>query len=297
MSHPLISWDATTSEWLTARQAGLGASEVAAALGLPGAYQTPWQVWARKTGRLNLHSDPSEPMMLGNALEPWLVEQAANLIIGCRYVHQPADRLYQSDEHPWMLASPDAVAVYHPFENRVVECKVAGIHEPWSAEDWETDLVPLRYEVQVTWQMETLGLRTEGYVVGLVAGFGLRCWTVPYNTGTAAELVAQAGEWWQRHIVEDREPALMPADDTVMTDAYRDVTDGEVEIPEELFREYLAARTVASAADKRMRLARAAMKRALAGRLKGKADGRLVASYKPDTNGIRRLWVAGDGEA
>ena len=63
------------TEWLTSRQAGIGASEVAAVLGL-GAYGSPAAVWASKVGQID-DSPPSGLAAMGLDLEPFILAEVA----------------------------------------------------------------------------------------------------------------------------------------------------------------------------------------------------------------------------
>src|SRR5690606_11348877 len=61
-----------TPEWHSARSKGVGASEAAAVCGVS-PYETPFEVWARKTGRLD--KKKSTPVMeLGTHCEPLLFD-------------------------------------------------------------------------------------------------------------------------------------------------------------------------------------------------------------------------------
>src|SRR5690348_4034345 len=46
----ILPWNAPEAEWLALRNSGIGASEVAAILG-ESKYDSPYSLWARKTGR------------------------------------------------------------------------------------------------------------------------------------------------------------------------------------------------------------------------------------------------------
>lgn len=48
----IVEHHATESEWLAARQSGIGASEAAAVLGFS-KFASPYSVWGRKTGRID----------------------------------------------------------------------------------------------------------------------------------------------------------------------------------------------------------------------------------------------------
>jgi putative phage-type endonuclease len=60
--------------WLRERQNGIGASEVASVLGLPEAYETPLQVYARKVAFELPDDQPTEAMEWGNKLEPLIAQ-------------------------------------------------------------------------------------------------------------------------------------------------------------------------------------------------------------------------------
>lgn len=203
---PVIDWDAPDHEWLTARRAGLGASEVAAALGFS-QWATPWQVWAVKSGHIgDADLSDDEAVALGIELEPWLVVQAAR-ILGEPVDRTPA-RLYAHPVHGWRMASPDAQAKTGPL----VECKTAGLVNTWvGVADWEEGRAPLAYEIQVRWQMHVMDV-VACHIIALVAGLGLVLVTVDRDLAIEAELVRQVDQWWQRHVVGGIEPPLGGAD-------------------------------------------------------------------------------------
>lgn len=298
---PVVGWPdngggGTEADWLTARRRGLGASEVASALGLPGAYETPWLVWARKTGRHTPEFDGNDATNLGNGLEPWLISSARTLI-GAQWVDQTAFRLYESVEHPWLLASPDA-GVWSTLQtpaDALVECKTAGLVEPFAAREWTRTDVPLRVEVQCRMQMAVLGIATVNWVVGLVAGIGLHTWPVEWNPATEDQLIRAAGAWWETHVVGGAEPAMMPADNATMNAVYPTV-EGAAELPVEaefVLEEYRSAVAEGSAAERRRKELAATLKRMLAGATVGTLNGAKAVTWAPNKNGVRALRTYG----
>jgi predicted phage-related endonuclease len=286
---PIVGWPDTLTgtsdaDWLTARRAGLGASEVASALGLPGAYETPWQVWAEKTGRAVPVFAGNDATDLGNGLEPWLIGQAAG-VVGARWVERTLFRLYRSAARPWMLASPDAAGCDLTPATVLVECKTAGLVEPHAVRDWTATDV----------QMAVLGVQTRVHVVGLVAGHGLRSWPVEWDPVAEAQLVRAAGEWWDTHVVGDVEPAMFPADDATMNAIYPPV-EGAVGLPavaEFVLEEYREAVADGAAAGRRRKELAATLKRWLAGATVGELDGRQVVTWYENSAGVRSLRVKG----
>src|SRR5690606_22837425 len=65
-----------TPEWHSARSKGVGASEAAAVCGVS-PYETPFEVWARKTGRIG-KKESTPVMQLGTFCEPLLFDHIQN---------------------------------------------------------------------------------------------------------------------------------------------------------------------------------------------------------------------------
>lgn len=300
---PLVGWpdaDHAESTWLAARQAGLGASEVASALGLPGAYETPWQVWARKTGRLSAEKQPNDAMQLGTDLEPWLIDRAEHELNAQSsdsdaywVVRRSPARLYRAKAYPFLLASPDAIAIAPGRDLwSLVECKTAGLYEPWLAEEWAAG-VPFRFQVQALCQMIVTGIHTQVHVVALGAGFGVRFETVTWDAQAAADVVTAAGRWWNAHVELDREPELSPRDDAVIAGLYdEDAESSPAELDPALVVEYQRARRVHSEAVDRFAVAKARMRKALGVASEGAVNGRRMATWKTNRAGNRSLWVS-----
>jgi putative phage-type endonuclease len=234
---PVAGWG-SEREWLAARRTGLGASEAAAALGFV-RYRTPWQVWAEKTDTRRPPELGSPAGELGHALEPWLLQQAATML-GRPVARTPA-RLYAHPGHPWRLASPDAMC-----GAALVEAKTAGLVSGWPVRgDWTEDRIPLGYELQVRWQMHVMGAPAVE-VVALVAGVGLRRWSVQRDPGIEAELVAQVAQWWQTHVVGGLEPPLGPYDRPTAEQRWPAATAGPLDLDGTELGELIARRQQAA---------------------------------------------------
>lgn len=192
--------EAARSAWLAERKDYLGASEVAAALGLS-PHEGPLDVWARKLGIVGPKA-ATVAMDLGTVAEP---------IILARYVKrtgailaQPGTTTHLLD--PWLRATPDAIA----DGKRNVQAKLV-IHsrDAWGPEDAGADGVPEWYLVQVQIEMEVIGLR-ETDVAALVLGEEMpRIYRVERDPELAGALVEQARDWWVRY-VEPRDPDIFP---------------------------------------------------------------------------------------
>lgn len=275
---PLLGWDAQRPEWLAARRHGLGASDVAAILGFS-RYTSPWQVWAEKLDVRRPPDQPSTAADLGTALEPWLIEQATDLI------GQPVARtdaqLYAHPQHRWRMCSPDGRTV---AGNIGVQCKTAGLASGYGApKGWDDGGIPLGYELQCRWECHVMDWdRVE--LVALVANYGLVRRTIIRDLTIEADLVAQASDWWQRHIVAGVEPPLGAADDPVMAELFPTAAPGEVvDLDDtsavEAWMAYRDARDRERAAAADKKAAAAVLKNLIGAAWGAKVDGRLIATW------------------
>jgi len=146
---------ATREEWLAAR--GLGASDIAAALGLS-PYQSAYELWAIRS-KLLPEPDLSDrwTVQAGIALEPvverWYAEENAELY-ECDF-SSGRHVLYTHDEYPWLTASPDSMLVNRETgEEGVLQLKTTSI---WNADAWVGG-APLIHQVQVQGEMACTGL-------------------------------------------------------------------------------------------------------------------------------------------
>jgi predicted phage-related endonuclease len=92
------------SEWLRARRSAVGASEVAAVLGL-GAYGSPVTVWASKVGEID-DSPPGGPAAMGLDLEPFILAEAGRRLGGEVVDSQVA---VSSDRCPFLRSTLDGL--------------------------------------------------------------------------------------------------------------------------------------------------------------------------------------------
>lgn len=146
-----------SDEWFEARRRSLGASEVAAALGFS-TFQSPYSLWAEKTGRISAQNRPETlAMRAGKLLEPVILDAFTD------DTGLPVTHVGTAWRHPdigWATATPDALAHEggdsEPFGT--VDAKTA--FAPWHDRGEEPDgrYVPEQYQLQAHWQMFVTGL-------------------------------------------------------------------------------------------------------------------------------------------
>jgi putative phage-type endonuclease len=173
-----------TDEELLARRRSLGASEVAAVVGL-----NPWRsahdVWCVKRGLLD--EEPTTASRVGTLIEPVIkqlyIEDTSATVEYRGTIRHPSI--------PWATATPDGHVVGLP---RLLEIKCVGWRSAthWTTED---DGIPDYYRTQVEWQMEVCGA-DECDVAALIGGTDFRVYRIRRDPSLAAALLESCAKFW-----------------------------------------------------------------------------------------------------
>ena len=244
-----------TPEQLERRRSSIGASDVAAILGLD-PYRTGLDIWLEKRGLAEPQAS-SEASLMGHLLEP---------VVATRYamVHPEASlRTCETivGNEPFFTATPDRVATTHDKE-WLVEIKTKS---RWTAERFGepgTDQVPPEILCQVLWQMACTGMDYCDVAL-LIDGREYREYSINYDREVAASMQTQARDWWMRHIVNGQEPALTgPSAVAYLKEKFAEV-QGEVIVAtpteEQMLDELATARRAMAAAEQRVEAAQVAL--------------------------------------
>lgn len=181
--------------WLKARKTGVGGSDAGAILGIS-KWQTPLAVWVDKTTPLTQVDEPTEDQRWGLLKEPVILQEYARAV-GAKLEMMP---MIRSAEHPFMLASLDALA-HLPDGLRVVDAKSTRSDDGWGEPG--TDAIPADYAAQAHHYMAVTGIMRVDFAV-LIGSADFRIYTVEADPEIQAGLVAREAEFWQR--VVDRNP-------------------------------------------------------------------------------------------
>lgn len=260
------------TDWLAWRRTGIGASDVAAILGLS-RWATPYQVWLSKV--VELPEDDAEHLAWGHLLEDAICDEVGRRL-HTHVAHRQEQRSHR--DHPHHLATIDGIAKRVP--RTVVECKTTGDRRAW-------DEVPIVYHCQAQWQMHVTGL-DHAVLAVLHAGQRLDLHEVDRDDDDIARMVETVDQFWENHVLtrEAPEPAGV---DLPYLNAWTPADPGKrLEADDEL--EALAAQALAAQAaakqaaayekDLKARLA-AAMGDAT--ELVG-ADGQTLATWRPTSS-------------
>ena len=212
-------------EWHEERQGGIGASEMAAIIGLS-PWSTPLQV---QQSKLNPVPDEEEAprlrLWLGTRLEP-VIAELAEVRLGAK-LRRPPHRYWHPRGVP-MHAELDYKVQGKPEH---VECKVANFGEDWGA-DGSQD-IPRHYVPQVYAQLAVTG-NLRAHLAVLYHGQELRLYTFERDEAYIRDLEEYATEWWHRHIVQGIPVAPMAEDvDLIRRRHLRDNEQEMVATPEQ----------------------------------------------------------------
>lgn len=193
-----------TDAQLALRRTGIGGSDIAAILG-ESRFASPFDVWLSKVH--GWRQEETEDMRRGSFLEDgcarWYLDRHAGVTAALGETTRHAT-------HPWALCTPDRLLTSPAWSGtRLLSIKMprrsAGWGEPGSSD------VPEEYALQLQWEHAVMGshgpmddtMHLAAVLDGSLSVFVLRA-----DPETQADLLAFAGAWWQRHVVEGVEPSM-----------------------------------------------------------------------------------------
>lgn len=202
----------THEEWLKSREGGIGSSEVGTILGV-NPYETPYQLWLRKTGRVPHIEQENFLMKMGHLLEDaisQLYAEKANAVI----VKSSAKEFVVVDkERPFMRVSPDRYA--YPIgakktaENRsIVECKSTQRKVTY-------DDIPKSWYCQLAYQMGICRIN-QGALAWLISGREFDFRTFVHNPEFFSWIAEEVTRFWTDCLIGDQEPPLASVDDLLI---------------------------------------------------------------------------------
>jgi len=196
----------TREEWLQARSTFLGASEIAAILGMGYADQSPITIWAEKVhGTVDEHE--KKRLRIGTMMEPVLRQMFTEETgLPCQSVQHEVRR---HPVYPFLGATLDGLTTDERDEFSIpVELKNVG---QFNLKDW-LDEPPLKFQLQVQQQMAVTGA-PYCYLFALIGGMTPSVVRLERHERLIAGLVREAERFWG--YVERRE--LPPVDDSEAT--------------------------------------------------------------------------------
>lgn len=196
-------------DWLMARNQGVGASESAALFGIS-PWETPYSLWAKKTGRVEEDGPSGEWIRWGSLLEGPIASRYQELT--GRIVEQAGQ--YAVAQHPTiscMRATPDRFVTLAPDRTPDGLLQIKNTNA-FNGHDWD-DGPPDFIQVQVQHEMACTG-RSWASVAVLIGGAEFRHFDVERNDSFITELEAQC-QWFWEFVQSDQPPPIDGSDRTL----------------------------------------------------------------------------------
>lgn len=194
--------DMSRDEWLDARRAGIGGSDVGAIMGF-NQYKSAYQVFLEKTGQYHEEID-NEAVYFGNALEDFVAQEFAKRT-GKKV--RRLNKMLVHPEHDFMLANLDRVVV---GERAVLECKTAS---EYVKEAWEGEEIPASYLCQVHHYLAVTGFE-KAYIAVLVGGNKFIWKEIERDEEFIQILIDREKDFWENHVLKDVAPRIDGSDAT-----------------------------------------------------------------------------------
>lgn len=187
------------AQWLAWRRQGIGASDIAAILGLS-PWATPFSVWAEKSGRVPIDdSAPTVEQEFGLRAEamlaPWFEELTGY------YARKWQHRAHHRD---WRIARATLDALVFRTKRSAAPLGVLEIKTTDRQRDWTDETMPLHYVAQVQYQMEVTD--TDRAWLFALHGRRPRIYPIDRDLADGAWLLDAARRFWRDHVEGDRPP-------------------------------------------------------------------------------------------
>jgi len=213
-------------EWLEARRGGIGASDVAAILGLIPKWSSPYKLWRQRMG-YEAATVENEAMEWGLRLEPVIADKYAQAT-GRKLVDRGRYTILRSVEHPFMTCTLDR-EIESERGPGDLEIKTA---DAFHADEWDVT-PPKRYQAQFQAQLAVTGWGW-GSLAVLIGGRNFRYWDIERDQKTIPGLIEVCRRFWE--CVQNGTPPPIDSSEATakaLREQYATQEDTTVELPPE----------------------------------------------------------------
>lgn len=250
-----------SEEWHALRAGGIGASEIAAVVGLS-KWTSPYALWHRKRGNLAPQGS-SSAMEWGNLLEPVIVDWFRRQHPEWDVTASPGT--FAHAERPFQRVNPDGFIDGDDLpERELLQIKTSRFGDGYGKPG--TDQVPLDVRCQEQYELDVFGLQRARVVV-LVGGNDPREYFVEANPEDQATLREAATRFWNS-IENDEAPPLDASDHTyrAVVELNPDLLKDEfIDLTPDTWAKYLKAKANVNHAEGELTLAKTEILHAMRG--------------------------------
>lgn len=207
---PIKVENVSHDQWLENRKSGIGSSEIATIVGL-NPYETPYQLWLRKTGQV----PPKEEnffMKAGHYLEDAVArfyeDESGRKVIN----RSAAEDIYIHPNFDWARVSPDRMFwrdAKRAGDNKgILECKT-------TQREIDGDNLPPFWFTQIQYQLGVMN-RFDGSLAWLSAGRSFDYRDIVFVPDYFEWMMAEAEKFYIDNILGGREPRLTNTEDILL---------------------------------------------------------------------------------
>lgn len=196
-------------EWLRYRKQGITGTDAAAICGM-NPYSSAFKVYMDKTSD-DIEDIDNEAMRQGRDLEEYV---ARRFMEETGLKVRRANAIFQSEEHPIMLADFDRIITGMPDGSRAgLECKTVS---PYSSDKWKDGAIPEHYQLQVQHYLAVSGFDC-WFIAALIFGNKFLIRKIERDEELISNLITIEERFWNENIVA----GIMPEPDG--TDSYSEI--------------------------------------------------------------------------
>jgi putative phage-type endonuclease len=280
----LGTFEPGSPEWLAARTAALGGSEIAAVLGLS-PFESRFSLWHRKNGMAAPVAE-NEQMEWGKRQEPIIAVKYADMHPELRV--EPTG-MWRNRLRPWQVVSPDRLLYAAARLFRLLEIKISIDGLGWGEPG--TDEIPVYYRTQALWYLDGLGAETGDCpdvidVAVLVSGWDYREYQVAYDLSEAL-IMREAAQEFLATVASGERPNIDGHAETyrLIKEMHPEIEPVAVDVPPDIALAYLDANAAHKAAEAEKRRCSAAMADLMGNAHRAKYLGDTIATRRPGKGG------------
>lgn len=287
--------------WLEERQSGIGGSDVAAILGISGAFNTSVGIWKSKLEPIadekeNRPDNESALMWWGQQLEDDIIRayrvSTGNKVLSRKKIQElmSPHKVFKHPEKPWLIASLDGIAIENG-EMIVLEAKYSDANHQ---RKWTQEEIPMPYYFQVQHYMHVTGLKM-AHVAAKIGGWPqIRCYQIKRSDELIEMMDKPLRDFWFNNVVAKVAPDPSCIRDVMLINP--EVIKGTAEATQK----EIAAKKRADELKEQIKDLENEMdeqKTIIASRLGDKNllvanDGATLMSVRVDKNGKRSFWLS-----
>lgn len=220
--------DMPREKWLSLRRLGIGGSDAAAVAGLS-PWRTALDVFVDKTADIQFESvEPeNERLYWGSLLESVVAEEFGRRT-GLKIRRRNA--ILQHPKYPWMIGDVDRLIIDQERGPGVLEVKTTS---EYMAKEWEEDLIPDHYYVQLQHYLAVTG-HSYGFFAVLIGGQRMIIKEVERDDEVIQSLVKIEADFWK--LVEARTPPAVDGSEAAkraLQAAFPKSNQKSIELPDE----------------------------------------------------------------